>query len=263
MAVHEDEIRLYKENKARRLFYGRLWIILSASILVLILFLSLFVFYFVVRDITVEGSERYTKEELLAAADISIKDNLFMISENEVESRLKEAFPYIQSVQVKKDYPDAVTLVVTEEYTVFSYEMLGEFFLFNPELRLMGKFDTFEELLTIRTPIVVEMPIPKSCIVPQYIQLQESCSYIPEFIRLLSNSALVQEITKIDLRDRFVIKMEFGSDLTVEFGDCLMAEEKLISLYKLIGNQIELLTGHIDLSDYPNCFHSLTQKKNG
>lgn len=260
MAIREDEFQLYKEKRNRRLLYGKLWIVGLASILVLILFLCLFAFYFVVRDITVKGTDRYTKEELLEAAEIFVKDNLIVISEKDVEGKIKEAFPYIRSVQVEKDYPDSLILTVTEEYTVFSYEMLGEYFLFNSDLRLMGKFDTFEELLSVRKPIIVEMPLPKSCIVPQYIQLQEACEYIPEIIRLLSGSSLVNEITKIDLSDKFVIKMEFGTDITVEFGDCTMAVEKLNSLYKLIGDQTAFLSGHIDLSDYPNCFHSLTRK---
>ena len=260
MTLREEEFQLYKEKRAKRLFYGRLWLFILTAVLIFALFFCLFSFYFVVRDITVEGSERYTKEELLSAAGFDLNDNLIMISEREIESKLKEAFPYVQSVAVKKDYPDAIMLTVTEEYTVFSYEMLGEYFLFNSELRLMGKFDTFEELLAVRTPIIVEMPLPRSCIVPQYIQFSDSCDYVFELVLLISESKLVKSVTKIDLSDKFVIKMEFGSDLTVEFGDFTMAAEKLKSLYNLIGDDSAFWSGHIDMSDYPNCFQSLERK---
>lgn len=260
MSVNGEELRLYQEQKARRRVLVRLATLASAIVLLLILFYALFAFYFVVREVTVEGSERYGKDELMQTAGIAYKDNLIVLSSEEIESKIKDAYPYVKSVTVKKSFPDSLTLVIQEEYTVFSYEMLGEYFLFNPELRLMERFTSYEALSAVRKAISVEMPMPKSCIVPQYIQLQEGCEYVTEMIECLSASKLVSEITRLDLRDKFVIRMEVGKGITVEFGDCTMIEEKLFSLYELIGSNSQNLTGSIDMSDYPNCFYHLTPK---
>ena len=260
MTAHGDEFKLYKERRAKRLLYRRLWLITLTALLLLALVAILFSFYFTLKEVTVEGTDRYTVEEISQEAGISMGDNLLLIREKEIESKLKASFPFIKAVKVEKDFPSAVKLIVTEEYTVFSYEMLGEYFLFNRDLHLMGKFDSREGLLEERKSIFVAMPLPKSCIVPQYIQFHDDCSYVLGLISLISDSPLISEITKIDMTDKFFIKMEFGQNISVKFGDMAMAEKKLISLYELIGNQSEFLSGTVDMTDYPNCFYALTQK---
>ena len=258
--MQDGDLRLYKEKKARRRLFGRLFIIGLAGVLALTMFLLLAKFYFVVQEITIEGSSRYTEEELLEASGISIKDNMFSLSEADVEETLKLKFPYIKNVTLEKDYPDRVKLIVTEEYTTFSYEMLGEYYLFNHALRVMEKFDTYEELIAVRKPISVKMPLPKSCIAPQYIQLEEGDEYVFSMIETISQSQLINDVTEIDLSDKFVIRLIVNDAITVEFGDYTMAQEKLISLYRLIGSQEEKMKGNVDLSDYPNCFYALTPK---
>lgn len=256
----DNDLRLYREKRARKRFYARLFVVILCAVLTLLVTFILVRYYFVVEKIEIEGSERYTVEELLEASGIGVGNNILVLSEDKIEERMKAAFPYIRSVTLEKDYPNTVTLHILEEYTTFSYEMLGEYFLFNHELRLMDKFETFEELSEIRTPIVVKMPLPESCIVPQYIELTETASYIPTLIRTLSDTPLINEVTELDLADKFVIRMVLRDEITVEFGDYTMAQEKFLALYRLLGDLSEKKTGHVDLSDYPNCFYALTPK---
>lgn len=256
----EEELKLYKERNAKRRLLKRILIIGLAVLLLLILVLILFRYYFVVREIEITGTDRYSYEELLEKSGIGVKDNIFAVAEKEVEKTLKEAFPYVKSVTLEKDYPDRIMLSVTEEYTTYSYEMLGEYFLFNHELRLMEKFDSLEALQAVRKAIVVKMPLPDSCIVPQYIKLPNRCEYVSELIDTLSQTPLVSEVTELDLSDKYVIRLVLQEEVTVEFGDYTKAEEKFLALYRLLGNEGQKMTGHIDLSDYPNCFYTLKPK---
>lgn len=260
MSTRDEELKLYQEKKKRRSFYANLYMILASGLLVTVLFLSLFFFYFVVRDISVVGSLHYSEEELLACAGISEKDNIFMVSEDHVEEKLKEAFPYIQSVHIDKDYPDSLKIEIVEEYHLFYYEMIGEYYLFNKDLRLIDRYTSQDELLAAGESISVKIPLPISCIVPQYIQLPESCEYVLDFMKLISQSPLIDEVTQVDISDKFAITLSFRENVSVAFGSYEGAENKLNSLYKLIGGKTQNLTGTVDMSDYPNCFYALEAK---
>ena len=254
----EGDIRLYRERRLRR---RRLRLFFIGLLVLAMMFFMIFLisrYYFVVRELSVEGSSRYTDEEVLRAACITVKDSMFSFSEKEVEAKLKEQYPYIASVLLEKDYPDSVKLIVKEEDTTFYFEMMGEYFLFNHELRLMEKFDSHQEMLTVRNPIMVKMPVPKSCIVPQYIQFADGFEYVFALIEELSSSELLACVVEMDLRDKFVIRLQLENDITVEFGDYGEAQEKFLALYRLLTAQNQKMTGTIDFSDYPNCFYALT-----
>lgn len=241
----------------------RILVPLIAGLFLLLLIILLLAFGFVARRIEVTGVERYTAEEILAACGVEKRDNLIFLSEKAVEDRLKAKFPYIKAVNLKKDYPSDLTIAITEEYTTFYYEAAGEYFLFNHSMRLMEKFDSEEGLTAVRKAVFVKMPLPKSSIVPQYIQMQSEDSYVLTFLEQLSSSeALLERLVSLDLSDKFCLKMVCSGDVEVSLGDYTRMEEKLSALLSLMegalaGKEGAVLTGHVDLSAYPSCFYDL------
>ncbi len=253
----DDNLRRFRQRRERQRFWRKILIPAAAGLLLVLLTVLILAFGFVVRKLEVVGSERYTAEEILEECGIEYGDNLFSLSQKDVEERLKEVFPYIKSVDLKRDYPSSVTLEITEEYTTFCYEAEGEYFLFNHSLRLLEKFDSLEALTAVRPSIYVKIPLPKSCIVPQYIQMRPEDAYLTELIGQLSSSSLVNYVTSCDFSDKFMLKMMCGKGVEVVLGDYTRMEEKFAAVLRLLGDNGESMTGRIDLSDYPRCFYDL------
>lgn len=63
--------------------------------------------------ITVEGDSVYTSEEIISAAGLEIGVNMLSLSEDDINSKVSSALPYIKSVQMKKKLPDKLILTVT------------------------------------------------------------------------------------------------------------------------------------------------------
>ena len=92
-------------NRRNRLFRaaGRvlfIGILLAAAVLALTVF-------FRVNTISVEGSVRYSAEEIVAGMDVKQGDNLYL-------DELLQQFPYLETVQIRRHLPDALVVTVTE-----------------------------------------------------------------------------------------------------------------------------------------------------
>lgn len=260
----DENLRAYRAKRERFRMIRRVGMIFLALFFVVVLLIIILNFGFVVREIRVEGLTDYTAEEIIAHSQIAVGDNIFTVSEEEVETRLKEEFPYIKTVKFEKNYPSELVLKITEEYTTYYYEMEGEYFLFNHSLRLMDKFDSLTALKAVRgDSILVNMPLPDSFIVPQYITFSEEAEYVAEVIRALSSSKLGVYVRTINLTDKFLIRMECGQAVTVELGDCNNLEGKFSTILTLLGENGEKKTGNIDLTYYPQCFYNLNEEYAG
>lgn len=256
----EDKLYRYRLKRDRRRFVRRIVMPLSALVLLLLMTAMLLQFGFVVKKIEITGVSSYTIEEIRNECGIEVKDNMFSLSESVVERTLKQKFPYIKSVKLKKDFPSTVSLTITEEYTTFCYELEGEFFLFNHDFRLMDKFDSLEALTESRNSIYVKIPLPESSIVPQYIQFSDENTYVKDFISVLSASSLIESVDSVDLTDKFALSMVCYGEVHVELGDYTQMEDKLSALYRLIGEKEKKMSGSVDLSDYPRCFCDLNEE---
>ena len=123
--IIHDQLTDYRIKRDQKRFARRVFILASAILLSGAVFLFIGVFLFSLRTIAVTGSERYSYEEIVQASGISLEDNLLMLSESEVSASIKKACPYVKEVILQKEYPDAVTIVIKEEFITFAYDMLG------------------------------------------------------------------------------------------------------------------------------------------
>ena len=253
----DSYLREYQKKQGRRRTLKRLTLPVISSVCLLLLLFTIIRFAFVVKTIEIEGDARYSFEEILSACGFDYGDNMITISQSGVEKKLKAEFPYIKSVTITKEFPSKLVLHITEESNVFAYESQGEFFLFNHEMKLMDRFDTYEALVVNKKAIIVKMPEPKSYIVPQYIQMREDDTYVLQIICALSESRINQYVNEFDMTDPFVLRMNCGKNIQVELGDLTNLEGKFSALYRLIGENGSKMSGNVDLSCYPRCFYAL------
>lgn len=257
----DDNLRAYRVKRERFRMIRRIGMVtlaLSFAVLLLSLILK---FGFVVREIRVEGMTDYTAEEIIEHSGVLLGDNIFTVSEEDAEARLKKQFPYIKTVTFEREYPSVLVLKITEEYTTYYYEMEGEYFLFNHSLRLMDKFDSLTALQLVREDsIQVNMPLPTTSIVPQYITFSDESTYVSDVIQALSSSKLGVYVRTLDLSDKFLIRMECGQAVRVDLGDYNNLEGKFATVLRLLGENGDKMTGNIDLTYYPQCFYNLSEE---
>ena len=73
--------------------------------------------YFEARTITVEGSQRYSKETILKQAGLKLHDNILSLNLNTLRYRLM-ARPWIAGAEIERELPDVIHIRVKERVPV-------------------------------------------------------------------------------------------------------------------------------------------------
>ena len=100
-------------HKRRRGSFSFLYKLLAFVLICTAIALALTLF-FRIRTIQVSGNDRYTREEIIAAAEVKEGDNLFLMNKYNAAERIRKALPYIETVQFRRMLPDRLSIVVTE-----------------------------------------------------------------------------------------------------------------------------------------------------
>ena len=101
-------------NRRRR--RGRFSFLLRAACAVLVIgaIVAALTLFFKVEDFVVEGSARYTKEEIVEASGIEIEDNLFLLNKYRAAQSVFEQLPYVESAVIKRALPSTIRITVQE-----------------------------------------------------------------------------------------------------------------------------------------------------
>ena len=70
--------------------------------------------FFKIETIEAEGLSRYTPEEVIRTTGIQLEENLFRVDDRKVSQALVDTYPYIESVQLRRNLPSKLTLKITE-----------------------------------------------------------------------------------------------------------------------------------------------------
>lgn len=119
----EEQQRLKRKKRA-----GILKVICS-----IFLFIGIIIFFMIspmlnIKVIHVEGIEKLSKEEIISLSGIEMERNMYQISVNQIEEKIKEN-AYVKSVQVKRKIPDKIEIVVEERHVRYMLPF-GEAFVY-------------------------------------------------------------------------------------------------------------------------------------
>lgn len=70
--------------------------------------------FFRVEQVTVTGSKRYTREEIIAASGIQLGDNLYSLNKVRIDQNIRKSLPYIGDLTINRSLPSTILITVTE-----------------------------------------------------------------------------------------------------------------------------------------------------
>ena len=118
MPRHSQRSRTRRRNRGR---FGPLFKLLCLVALIVALTGGATVFFRVER-VVVEGNQRYTQEEIIAAAGVQVGDNLYALNKYRMSERLRQTLPYIGEASIRRGLPSTVIISVTERGAVARVE---------------------------------------------------------------------------------------------------------------------------------------------
>ncbi len=194
-------------------------------------------FAFPVKNISLYGESVYTKDEVLSAAAIGQGQNVVTLSPENINKRVTEKLPYIESVDVSKNINGTVSLTVNpakEEFCVISKNK-------NYIISTSGRVLTSAEQTPEDLPIIKGVFVEDIAIGSTFSISDESISNV--YKTVTDNIRTYGfDCDLIDISDTVNITFRIDKKIIVEIGSVTNINEKfrhLNSMLKSIGDEEE------------------------
>ncbi len=241
-----------RKNKVKRLI--RIITVLTV-ITALALFVSWFVLntYFDVEMIIVDGTDKYSYVDVCEKSGVLEGQIMFTVSQKKVENNLKNAFPYVKSADVVKDYSDSsINIVIYEEKPLFYTFTEGEYYVLTNELKVLERFEDFTslsfmypQLKELKTPEIYKIVAPNRVVFRNVRDLR----YLSEFLVELSEWKGFEKSENINISNKFDITVEYDKRITLYFGNRYDLGDKLNIINAVIDSYSESASGTLNVKN--------------
>ena len=202
-----------------------------------------------ISDISVEGNEHYTDEEIIKAIDIEQGDNLFFFDRFAAISRVFAKLPYVEEVSVSRHLPDKVVVTV-QECKALAYIAVGdENWTIDRSCKVLGKATDSELGSLIR----IEGVNPGTLLIGERLTSADGDDTIVNFLSdtlyQIQARNMTEHVLSMDFTDILGAKFQYDTRFTVIIGGKSNVEHKFAMLESVLSQLKEGDVGIINVSD--------------
>lgn len=224
--VEKEKAAIRRRRKAKTML--PLYIVLSAFIIAAAIYLAL-TMLFNVDHFRIEGNTLYEEQKLIETSGIHKGDNLFKIDTDYAEQKLYSVFNYIEDVEVKIDFPNGVTIRITEAIPFAVLEEADGYTLISAKGKVLER--GYEEI-----PYGMVAVRGISTVTENEDDLKRM-ELLREVIAAIQKFEM-EKVGFVDLTDVLEITMICDNRITVRLGNELELEYKLQFVNEILKNKI-------------------------
>lgn len=213
--------------------------------------------FFQVETIVVSGNSRYTQEEIIAAVDVHIGDNLFRMNKFQRIEQAEELLPYLESMTIRRSLPSTLTITVKEWEAVAQVPGGEENWLISVGGKLLEQAPPDLGAIAV-TGLTALAPHPGQ---PLSVSQEEMprLEALLELLEVLQEQNMIQDVSAIELtatritmeyQGRFTVKLLLNGDFSYRMK---VLQEVVPELNERMGEDVR---GSWDLTqeEYPAVF---------
>ena len=224
--------------------------------------------FFQIETVAVYGNSRYTQEQIIQAAGIQTGDNLFRMNKNRMTQELLEKLPYIESLTIRRNYPNAVVIQVQEwaaaarvekpdarpAYVDETAELAQEDWLISVGGKLLESGDGDGTAIPVSGLTAIAPRAGTALAVPQ--EEQGKLNGVLSLLQALEQREETTRVTQIDVSSASYILLRYDGRFTVKMAYSKDMDYQLRVLAQVAEDQPEGKTGTVDLTqkDYAAAF---------
>lgn len=237
----KKQIKFNKENKSKIKKVNQTKIKLLKWIIILTIFsiiATIFIFskVFNIKEIKVENNFKIEKSEIIKMAEVTNQQNIFKISKNKIEKKLKEN-PYIESIEIKKSFNCILTIIVKERVPKYVLKFANALVYLNNQGYII-EISESENTEGLKLPMITGFKTNIENIKAGERLNKEDLERLETIIRIMESAkenGIENLITEIDILDPVKYFLTIQSELkTVNFGDNTYINDKIIRIKEII-----------------------------
>ncbi|MBO4264591.1 MAG: FtsQ-type POTRA domain-containing protein, partial [Clostridia bacterium] len=205
-----EQIKARKEKRAKA---AKLILTVIGTAAVLAALVFCFIKFFVVKEITVTGSKRYSDEEIIEASQIEYGVNtVFGVKGKNASKNITSKSPYILKAIIKRHLPSKIEIKLEECDAEYYFKLGDEFFITDKALKILEKINVSSEAQISLYGLKEIVPKRiKEAFVGEEITFYDDyySEYIKEFLSLISECEMYGKITAVNAESKFNIKVKY------------------------------------------------------
>lgn len=182
--------------------------------------------FFQAEHVEVEGNGKYTDVYIEGLANIPEKTHMFMLKTDEIKSKIEEAEPYLEVLDIIKKYPQTVIIEVKERQPKALIAYADKYLLADDAGNVLEIYDSIPDNSTY--PIMQGFAVTGISLGKQ-IDTDDTfkITVMSEILTALENRQITGSIYSIDLSDINNIRMQTSDMLSVKFGQADKIADKI------------------------------------
>lgn len=248
-------------------------LMLAVTVLLCLLFLgSCFLFvrsFLPIRHFELVGVSRYDEKDIINASLLKRGDKLYAVDFDEIENKVLEECPYLESVEITARFPNTVRFSVEEKKPQWYIELAGDFYVLDSELVMMTETASQEslaregvtKLVLPNLRSVMKGELPNFGVDEKGNRDETEIRKTLEIISAVRQTTFKGRVTELDLSNRFDIKLTVDSSYYVSMGDVSAFEAKLKEVERVLASEKakQHPSAEIDVSGSPVYFKPIDE----
>ena len=221
------------QKRARRRRSAGLGAVITVLLIAVIAVVGAIIF-FRVTDISVEGTEKYTAEQVTEASGIRTGSSMLLLRKEPAAAAIKSEMPYIGSVSIEKQYPGKVVISVDERQAVACMRVGSETWLFDSGMRAL---EVTDGLAVKKYAFIKGFSTAKAEAGNKLrtdVTEETKLKYASEVLSGLEELDMIDEVTFIDMSNIGGITIRYQDRFTVKLGTGENVDHKLARLNGIV-----------------------------
>lgn len=228
-----------KKRRRRRRIKALISFLLIIAITLVILSLTVF---FKIDGITVQDNTVYPSGEIISVSGVEAGDNLFALNSSKIEQRITKNLPFIKKVELKRQLPSKLSLVITETVEEVCYYKDGIYYTADKEGKILKEYtEQPTDMILIKTASEINLSVGQYI---EYTAIEEK-DLINKHFELADHYGY--RLNTVDVRNIYNSTVKIDNRFIVEFGTYSNIELKAAHLNAMLKQMDAQNTGIIDL----------------
>lgn len=230
--------KLKKRNNRRKKKRNMLlYYILIAVVTVTTLSILSVTVLFNVSSIEIVNNEKYTDEQVIAAAGVSEGDNLVRMNTASIEEKILEKLIYVDTASVERHFPNKLKIVLTTADPMAEIYYDGSYYVLSYREKLLAVADNQHHTERLVRGLEIDAQTAQvGKILPD--TEDKKVELIHKIVTGLDQNKLFEKC-RIDVTDTMAITILYDDRISIDFGAGIQIEEKLYAAGVLINEKLD------------------------